>query len=288
MSLPAISGAAIIAQRQKWERYSASLIPPLPTSSMSGSFQWPGPANGQSGSFMSTIRDADAPSYARLAVPMSRPDVAGGAPEIADLRRPQPRLGVAPFAEGEDDIAAARAQRVGHQRIGFLGIAGAGVAPIIFQIVDAPAGIGERVLIFVALAAGPAAAGLPAGVGIDAELQPLRVDIVGERLDAGREFLRVGGDEAVRRRAARASNRRSRHRHSRRRACPTRPSRRRRARTVASLTLQRELVPAVPAHRRRQREAVRRLAGARRTGRRGRLGQRRARRAGAPPGRRQG
>ena len=38
------SGAAMIAQRLKWLRYSTSVIPPLPTSSMSGSFQWPGPA----------------------------------------------------------------------------------------------------------------------------------------------------------------------------------------------------------------------------------------------------
>src|SRR5271157_435390 len=43
-SLPAMSGAARIAHRLKCERYSVSLIPPLPTSSMSGSFQCPGPA----------------------------------------------------------------------------------------------------------------------------------------------------------------------------------------------------------------------------------------------------
>src|SRR5579859_3360808 len=43
-SFPASSGAASRAQRLKCERYSTSLIPPLPTSSMSGSFQCPGPA----------------------------------------------------------------------------------------------------------------------------------------------------------------------------------------------------------------------------------------------------
>src|SRR3954469_25097916 len=43
-SLPMSSGAAIIAQRLKCVRYSAAVIPPLPTSSMSGSFQCPGPA----------------------------------------------------------------------------------------------------------------------------------------------------------------------------------------------------------------------------------------------------
>src|ERR1700704_4142874 len=42
-SLPAISGAAITAQRLNWLWYSESLIPPLPISSMSGSFQPPGP-----------------------------------------------------------------------------------------------------------------------------------------------------------------------------------------------------------------------------------------------------
>ena len=38
------SGAAITDHREKWERYSVSVMPPLPTSSMSGSFQCPGPA----------------------------------------------------------------------------------------------------------------------------------------------------------------------------------------------------------------------------------------------------
>src|SRR5262249_54053878 len=38
-SLPAISGAAMIAHRLNWPRYSVVLMPPLPISSMSGSFQ---------------------------------------------------------------------------------------------------------------------------------------------------------------------------------------------------------------------------------------------------------
>ncbi len=43
-SLPISSGAAMTDHRLKWLRYSRSVMPPLPTSSMSGSFQWPGPA----------------------------------------------------------------------------------------------------------------------------------------------------------------------------------------------------------------------------------------------------
>src|ERR1039458_51161 len=43
-SAPASSGAASRDQRLRCARYSVAVMPPLPTSSMSGSFQWPGPA----------------------------------------------------------------------------------------------------------------------------------------------------------------------------------------------------------------------------------------------------
>src|SRR5213080_837251 len=43
-SFPAMSGAAMMAQRLKWARYSSSVMPPFPTSSMSGSFHAPGRA----------------------------------------------------------------------------------------------------------------------------------------------------------------------------------------------------------------------------------------------------
>src|SRR5664279_899014 len=46
MSLPANNGAAVSAQRLMCVRYSSSVMWPLPTSSMSGSFQWPGAAYG--------------------------------------------------------------------------------------------------------------------------------------------------------------------------------------------------------------------------------------------------
>src|SRR5665647_670066 len=46
-SLPAMSGAAIMAHRLKCARYSVCVMPPLPTSSMSGSFHAPGLATCQ-------------------------------------------------------------------------------------------------------------------------------------------------------------------------------------------------------------------------------------------------
>src|ERR1700678_4531841 len=43
-SLPASNGAASRTQRLMWVRFSSRFSLPLPTSNMSGSFQWPGPA----------------------------------------------------------------------------------------------------------------------------------------------------------------------------------------------------------------------------------------------------
>ncbi|CAM5281308.1 hypothetical protein SCANM63S_07268 [Streptomyces canarius] len=53
MSLPAMSGALSSAQRAKWERDSVSVRPGRPTTSMSGSFQCPGPDCAASGAVTS-------------------------------------------------------------------------------------------------------------------------------------------------------------------------------------------------------------------------------------------
>ncbi len=53
-SQPSMSGAARMHHSVKWVRYSSTVQPPaatlpspcMPTTSMSGSFQWPGPAYG--------------------------------------------------------------------------------------------------------------------------------------------------------------------------------------------------------------------------------------------------
>ena len=50
-------------------------------------------------------------------------------------------------------------QSVAHGGVGFLGVARAGVAPVILEIVDAPVRILKGILIFVALAAGTAGTG---------------------------------------------------------------------------------------------------------------------------------
>ncbi len=47
-SAPISRGAAISAQRLKWVRYSVPVMPPLPTSSMSGSLKAPGLAYAES------------------------------------------------------------------------------------------------------------------------------------------------------------------------------------------------------------------------------------------------
>src|SRR5262249_2797447 len=72
------------------------------------------------------------------------------------------------------------------------------IAPIIFEIVDAPARILRSVLVFMPLRAGPAAAGLRAGVGIDSEFKALGMNVVAERFHACGKALRVGLNVAMR------------------------------------------------------------------------------------------
>src|SRR6202040_3052084 len=104
-------------------------------------------------------------------------DVAGRAPQVADVTGPQPRLVGAPLADAEDDRAAGGAQGVAHGLVRGARVLGVRLAPVVFQIVDAPGRVLARVLVFVAAAARPAAAGQPPGVGIDAELQAPGMDV---------------------------------------------------------------------------------------------------------------
>src|SRR3954453_15312850 len=66
--LPAINGALAIAHRLKWLWFSTSVTGPaplslLPTSSMSGSFQWFGPAYGATARLVFTLATIDGHSF---------------------------------------------------------------------------------------------------------------------------------------------------------------------------------------------------------------------------------
>src|SRR5262249_43529951 len=74
-------------------------------------------------------------------------------------------------------------------------VVGGAVVPL--DVVDAPRGEGHRVLHLVILGAGPMAAGLGAAVAVDAELQALVVNVVGDGLDAVGKRRRVRLQRAV-------------------------------------------------------------------------------------------
>ncbi len=115
-------------------------------------------------------------------------DVAGGSPEVADVFGPFPWFAAAPFADAEDDGAFGGEEGVAHGGVGFALIACGGVAPVVFEVVDAPGGEEEGVLIFVALAAGVAAAGFGAGAAVDAEFEAAGVEEIAEGFHAGGEL----------------------------------------------------------------------------------------------------
>ena len=75
-------------------------------------------------------------------------NVAGSAPEVANIRAPEPRLALPPFTDAEHDGPAGLPQRVAHAGIRLFGGFIRMVAPVIFQIVHAPGGVGARVLNF--------------------------------------------------------------------------------------------------------------------------------------------
>ena len=55
-SLPAMRGAAMSAHNPMWVRYSVSVMPPFPISSMSGSLDVPGPVAAACAAFRSKLR----------------------------------------------------------------------------------------------------------------------------------------------------------------------------------------------------------------------------------------
>src|SRR5271167_2207463 len=86
-----------------------------------------------------------------LAFPVIR-DVSGSAPKIPDTLAPEPRLCSAPFAHAEHYGAAGGEKSVAHSGVSLFGIARASIAPVVFKVINTPAGILQGVLILVTLA----------------------------------------------------------------------------------------------------------------------------------------
>src|SRR6185312_4995671 len=72
------------------------------------------------------------------------------------------------------------------------------VAPVFLDVIDVPRGIGARILHFMSVGAGSSLARFRSCVRIDAELESLAVDVVGERRDAVRKTRGVRNDGSVR------------------------------------------------------------------------------------------
>jgi len=125
-------------------------------------------------------------------------DVAGGAPEVADVGGPFPGLGAAPFADAQDHRASGCVDAVSDALVGVLRVGGAGAAPIVFEVVDAPGRKGAGILELVAPAAGIAAAGERAGARVDAELEAVGMEVIGEGFHAARKLGGIGDEVALR------------------------------------------------------------------------------------------
>src|SRR5882724_298349 len=86
-------------------------------------------------------------------------DVPCGPPRIPDVLRPLPRFRRPPFAHAEHNRPPRRRQRIVHRGVSLLSVPRIGAAPVVLQVIDAPARVLDRVLKFVPLAARPLRAG---------------------------------------------------------------------------------------------------------------------------------
>src|SRR5467141_721951 len=125
-SFPASKGAARIAHSAMCVRYSSRFMPPLPTSSMSGSFQCPGPANFSRPFCPNPIKVMR--SYVSLMSPVVRHKLPVVGPQ---------RQGVAELRVLDFRIEAFR------------------IAPVNLYVIDSPGGVGLGILIFVVQTARP-------------------------------------------------------------------------------------------------------------------------------------
>ena len=153
-SLRAISGAASIAHRLIWVRYWPAVMPPLPISSMYGSFQWPGPAN-----FLQPRLRETNQRHAAIAIA----NIVGCAPHVPPhLRIPLPDGIDTVLTKAVNDGPTCIQARLVHLPVcrlhphqGFLRIL-AGIVQlhdlhvnckVVFQKVQTPAGVGIRILL---------------------------------------------------------------------------------------------------------------------------------------------
>lgn len=121
-------------------------------------------------------------------------DVPGGTPHTR-AGGFDPAFGVlrAPAARAEQNVTPAVRQRRAHALVQDVPRHVSGpVAKVVFQKIHAPRGEGGRVDELILEAGWIARAGLVAGAGIHAELQPLAVNIIGQRLHAGGELFMTG------------------------------------------------------------------------------------------------
>src|ERR671934_61186 len=195
------------------------------------------------------IEDRDHAGPVRLDVPRRTP-------EMAERAGPRPRVRASPLADRQHHRSSGRVKSHRPLRVESAWTHALRMAPVDLDVVDAPLGERARIAELIAEARGKSLAGVRSGVGVDAEAQPERVHVLGERADAVRETVGMRDEvtvpialgrhpAVVDHHVAVAGVAHARLDHGR---CGLPDE--------ALVDLRLEAVPAVPAHRRRRREAV--------------------------------
>ena len=132
---------------------------------------------------MAVLRRKDAAQAAPVVV-----NIAGGAPAVtADARAPGPDIRHAVLAQAVEDIPVGGLEGLSHQAVRlhlplqtFARSDVAIGAPVVFQVVDAPGGVGGGILTLMLPACSKIGAGFRARGGVDPDLQSFAMHIVGQ------------------------------------------------------------------------------------------------------------
>src|SRR5579859_5876529 len=126
-------------------------------------------------------------------------DIACSPPQVsAYFLAPQPGFGGAPFADAEHNRTPRGVERGANIGIRCPRVLSSGVAPVVLQVVHAPGGVLDCVLILVPESPRASRASFRACVRVDPELQPQRMNVVADGLHSMRKALRIGNDVSAR------------------------------------------------------------------------------------------
>ena len=106
-------------------------------------------------------------------------NIAGGSPQVSGFFSPCPGFAVTPFAHAEKNGSSCCTECVSHKLVSTYGVYVVGSTPVVFEVINSPAGVGDGILILVSETSGSATTGCASGIGIDTKFKTFGMYVIG-------------------------------------------------------------------------------------------------------------